>query len=209
MVEPLERDSRAEQREQVKRTLLARIQAEVPATAVLQQPAQRPVVSTFDVLLNPIIHTQIVEPVRRLRIVSVGRGEVDLLRLLLQERSEYLEIPRQFFRAIIAIEEIHDALHRVPPYPRQVDGSEAEALDQLVQGLMVAVDELAAPLADHTILPGDGIGVHATADAVGRFIDAARETGILQGQSRIESRNSCSDDSDPGHGSSPIESTRR
>src|SRR5260221_11216181 len=134
------RDSRAEQREQVKRTLLARIQAEVPATAALQQPAQRPVVSTFDVLLNPVIHTQIVKPVRRLRIVSVGRWEVDLLRLLLQERSEYLEIPRQFFRTIIAIKEIHNAWHRFPPCQRQFNGSDSKALDQLAQGLMVAVE---------------------------------------------------------------------
>jgi hypothetical protein len=41
--------------------------------------------------------------------------------------------------------------------------------------------------------------VHATADAVGRFIDTARETGVLQGESCIESRNSCAYDSDPRH----------
>src|SRR5947209_2917336 len=83
------------------------------------------------------------------------------LQLLLQERSERLEVPGQFFRAVMAIEEIHDVLCPVRSSPPQVDGVEAEALDQLVDGLMVAVDEFTAPLAHHTVRPCGGIGVHA------------------------------------------------
>src|SRR6266852_2032754 len=150
-----------------------------------------------------------VEPVPRLGKAGVGRGKTSLLQLLLQKRSERLEVPGQFFRAVIAIEEIHDVLCPVRSSPPQVDGVEAEALDQLMDGLMVAVDEFTAPLAYHTVRPGGGIGVHATADAVGRFIDTARETGVLQGESCVESRDSRTDDSDSRHGSSPIESTRR
>src|SRR5262249_21433918 len=109
----------------------------------------------------------------------------------------------QFFRAVIAVAEIHEALRLVCARTPEIHGLEAEALNQVVNGLMVAVDELATPLAHETIGPGGGIGVHATSDAVGRFIDAARETGVLQRQSRSEAGNSGSDDSDAGHASSP------
>src|SRR5690242_12632670 len=74
---------------------------------------------------------------------------------------------------------------------------------------MVAVDEFTAPLAHETIGPRGGIGMHATADAVGRFIDAARQTGVLQRQSCSEAGNSGSDDSDPGHATSPSEVNER
>src|SRR5438067_10585497 len=107
----------------------------------------------------------------RLGKAGVGCGETSLLHLLLQERSERLEVPGEFFRAVIAIEEIEDALCPICSCPPQVDGVEAKALDQLVYGLMVAVDEFTAPLAHHPVRPGGGIGVHATADAVGRFVD--------------------------------------
>src|SRR5712692_1956931 len=60
----------------------------------------------------------------------------------------------------------------------------------------------------HPIRPGHGIRVHATADAMGRFVDGTRETGVLQGESCVESRNSRSDDSDLGHVSSPLQVTR-
>src|SRR5947209_6370195 len=120
---------------------------------------------------------------------GVSRGETSLLQLMLQERSERLEVPGQFFHTVIAIEEIHDAFCLACSSPPQVDSVEAEALDQLVDGLMVAVDEFPAPLADHTIRPGGGIRVHTTADVVGRFVDTARETCILQGESCVESRN--------------------
>jgi hypothetical protein len=79
---------------------------------------------------------------------------------------------------------------------------------QLVDGVMVAVDEFTVLLAHHTVRPGGGIGVHATADVVGRFVDTARETGVLQGESCVESRDSRTDDSDPGHGSSPLQIRR-
>ncbi len=144
-----------------------------------------------------------VEPEPLLGKTGVGRGKTRLLQLLLQERSERLEVPGQFFHTVIAIGEIQDVLCPVRSSPPQVDGVEAEALDQLVDGVMVAVDEFTAPLANHIVRPG-GIGVHATADAVGRFIDAARETGVLQGESCVESRNSCSHNSDPWHCSSPL-----
>src|SRR5258706_16453703 len=99
-----------------------------------------------------------VEPEPRLGKAGVGRGETSLLHLLLQERSERLEVVGQFFRAVIAIEEIHEALCTVCSSPPQVDGAEAETLNQLVEGLMVAVDEFTAPLADHPVRPGGGIG---------------------------------------------------
>src|SRR6266496_3493837 len=162
--------SRAKHVDQVERTLLVCIQAVETATGSIQQVTYRRIVPTLDILLDPLIHAQVVEPEPRLGKVVVGRGETSLLHLLLQERSERLEVPGQFFRAVIAIEEIHDAVCSSPP---QVDSLEAEALDQLVEGLMVAVDEFAAPLADHAVGPGGGIGVHATADAVGRFVDIA------------------------------------
>src|SRR6266567_7332675 len=199
---------RAKQVDQVERTLFSCIQAEVTSTGVIQQMTYRRIVSTLDILLDPIIHAQMVEPEPLLGKAGVGRGKTSLLQLLLQERSERLEVPGQFFRAVIAIEEIHDVLCPVRSSPPQVDGVEAEALDQLVDGLVVAVDEFTAPLANHTIRPGGGIGVHATADAVGRFIDTARETGVLQGESCVESRNSCTHNSDPWHCSSPLQVNR-
>ncbi|HBE27673.1 MAG TPA: hypothetical protein DDW25_02160, partial [Ktedonobacter sp.] len=116
-------------------------------------------------MLDPLIHAQMVEPEPLLGKASVGRGVTSLLHLLLQERSERLEVPGQFFRAVIAIEEIHDVLCPICSSPPQVDGVEAEALDQLVDGLMVAIDEFTAPLANHTVRPGGGIGVHATTNA--------------------------------------------
>src|SRR5207248_5514606 len=140
----------------------------------------------------------------RLGKAGVGRGETSLPHLVLQKRSERLEVSSQFFRAVIAVEEIHDVWRPVCPSPPQVDGFETEALDQLVYRLMVAVDEFTAPLADHPICPGRSIRVHATTNAVGRFVDTARETGVLQGEGCVESRDSCTHDSDPGHGSSPI-----
>jgi hypothetical protein len=100
------------------------------------------------------------------------------------------------------VAEIHQALRLVCSRTPQINGLEAEALNQVVNGLMVAVDELTAPFAHETIEPC-GIGVHATADADGRFIDAARETGVLQGQSRSEAGNSGSNDSDARHATSP------
>jgi hypothetical protein len=43
----------------------------------------------------------------------------------------------------------------------------------------------------------------------GRFVDGTRETGVLQGESCVESCNSRSDDSDVGHVSSPLEAHKR
>src|SRR5579859_3933146 len=71
---------------------------------------------------------------------------------------------------------------------------------------MIAVDELAAPLTDHAVAPGDGIRVHPTADVIGCLVDAARKTGILQGQSRVESRDSGSNDGNARHSASPLKS---
>src|SRR5258708_30097588 len=73
---------------------------------------------------------------------------------------------------------------------------------------MVSVNEFPTPLADHPIYPGHGIRVHATADALGRFVDGTRETGVLQSDSCVESRNSRYDDSALGHVSSPLQVTR-
>src|SRR5260370_37154082 len=73
---------------------------------------------------------------------------------------------------------------------------------------MLSVNEFPTPLADHPIRPGQGIRAHATADAMGRFVDGTRETGVLQGESCVESRNSRSDDSDVGHVSSPLQGKR-
>src|SRR5258708_37661921 len=131
--------SRAKHVDQVERTLLTCIQAVETGTGSIQQVTHWRRVPTLDKLLDPIIHAQMVEPEPRLGKAGVGRGETSLLHLLLQERSERLEVPSQFFRAVIAIEEIHDALCRVCSSPLQVDGVEAEALDKLVDGLMVAV----------------------------------------------------------------------
>src|SRR5258708_28579820 len=196
---------RTEHRDQIERTLLARIQAEVTGTGILQQVAQWPIVSTRDVLFDPIVRAQMIEPVSRLCRVSIGRWKADLLHLLLQERSERLEIPDQFFCTVIAVREIHHSLRTVSSCPPQINGLEAEALDPLAEGLMVAVDEFPTPLAAHPIRPGHHIRVHATADAMGCFVDGTRETGVLQGESCAESRNSRADDSDVGHVSSPLE----
>src|SRR6266516_3149121 len=104
--------------------------------------------------------------------------------------------------------EIHNASYPVSSSASQVNGAQAETLDQLVHGFMVSINEFPTPLADHPIRPGHGIRVHATADAIGRFVDATRETGVLQGESCVESRNSRSDDSDLGHVSPPLRVTR-
>src|SRR2546421_1256148 len=196
--------SRAKHVDQVESTLLACIQTIETGTGSLQQMTQRRLAPTLDILLDPIRDAQMVEPEALLGKVSVGRGETSLLHLLPQERSERLEVSGQFFRTVKAIAEIHDVLCPLRSCPLQVDGVEAEALDELVDVLMVAVDEFPAPLADHPVGPGGAIGVHATADAVGRFVDTARETSVLQGKSCVESSDSRADDSDPGHSSSPL-----
>jgi hypothetical protein len=56
----------------------------------------------------------------------------------------------------------------------------------------------------HPIRSGHGIQVDATANTMERFVGATRETGILQGESGAPSRNARDDDSDVGHGSSPV-----
>src|SRR5258708_32562282 len=98
-----------------------------------------------------------------------------------------------------AIEEIEGNSCSARSSPSQVDGAEAEALDQLMEGIMVVVDEFAAPLADRPIPPGQGIGGHATADAFSRFVDAGRETGVLQGKRAVESRDSRAHECDTRH----------
>src|SRR5258708_23773234 len=98
-----------------------------------------------------------------------------------------------------AIEEIQGVLCAARFSLSQVDGAEAEALDKLMEGVVVVVDEFAAPLAHRPIPPGQGIGVHATADAVRRFVDAGRETGVLQGKRGVESRDSRAHDGNPWH----------
>src|SRR6266702_6992085 len=67
------RVSRAEQVDQVERTLLSCIQAEVTSTGVIQQMTYRRIVSTLDILLDPIIHAQMVEPEPLLGKAGVGR----------------------------------------------------------------------------------------------------------------------------------------
>ncbi len=101
--------------------------------------------------------------------------------------------------------EEQNASYPVSSSASQVTGAKAETLDQLVYGFMPSVNEFPTPLADHPIRPGQGIRVHATADAMGRFVDGTRETGVLQGESGVESRNSRSDDGDVCHVSSPLE----
>src|SRR5205807_9505496 len=150
-------------------TLLVRLQAIETGTGSIQQVTYWRMVPTLDILLNPLRHAQVVELEPRLGKVGVRRGKTSLLHLLLQGRSERLEVSGQFFRAVVAVEEIHEILCPVCSCPRQVNGLEAEAFDQLVDGLMGAVDEFTASLADHSVGPGGGIGVYATADAVGRF----------------------------------------
>src|SRR5712692_10679612 len=85
------RDWRAKHVDQVERTLLACIQAEVTSTGIIQQVTHRRIVPTLNVLLNPIIHAQMVEPETCLGKESVGRGKASLLHLLLQERCECLD----------------------------------------------------------------------------------------------------------------------
>src|SRR5579863_9529971 len=156
--------------------------------------AQWPIMSTLDVPLDPIIDAQVIEPVPSLRKVSVSHRNAHLLRLLLQERSERLEVPRQLILAVIAVTEIHEVLRDVSSCPPHRKGLEAETLYQLVKRLMVAIDELAAPLADHTIRPGGSIRMHPTADTIGCLVDTTRETGVLQSQSRVKSGDSRSND---------------
>src|SRR2546423_4224406 len=130
------RVSRAKEVDQVERTLLACIQTVETSTGSIQQMTHRRLVPTLDILLDPVRHAQMVEPEALLGKVGVGRGETNLLQLLPQERSERLEVPGQFFRTVKAIEEIHEALWMVGFSPPQVDGCEAEALDELVDGRM-------------------------------------------------------------------------
>ena len=135
------------------------------------------------------------------------RPPFECVALLLQGGGERLEVPGQLFRCIVAIAEIHDALRPICSSLAQVNGLESKALDELVYSLVIAVDEFTAPFAGYPISPGRCIRVHTTTNAVGRFIDAARETGVLQGQGGVESRNTSADDSNLGHCSAPVEIT--
>src|SRR6185312_9850662 len=122
----------------------------------------------WDVPLDPRIGAQVVERGPRWGETGVGRGEPSLPHPLSQERRERLEVPGQLLRAVKAIAEIHEAGRPAGAALIEGDGAEAEARDELVDDRMVAVYEFTAPLADHAIRPGARIGVHATADAIGR-----------------------------------------
>src|SRR5437660_1295835 len=93
--------------------------------------AQWDVVSALHVLLDPIVHTQVVEPVAGLGIVRMSRRKSDLPRLRLQDAGKLLKTSGQLYRFIIAVEEIHHALHPIKTSLAKVDGLEVEALDKL------------------------------------------------------------------------------
>src|SRR5712691_5073703 len=84
-------------------------------------------------------------------------------------------------------------------------GNEPGDPTKAAQAIMTIVNEANPPL--RLLLGKDAVLLarHATADAIGRFVEGTRETGVLQGGSCVESRNSCSDDSDLGHVSSPLQ----
>src|SRR5260370_3686449 len=94
----------------------------------------------------------------------------------------------QFFRTIIAIAEIHHASCPVSSSASQIHGAQTETLDQLVHSFMVSVNEFPTPLANHPIRTGHGIREHATTDAMRRFVDGTRASGLLQVESCVESR---------------------
>ena len=69
--------------DQVERTLHGRIQPEVARASEIQKMAQRHIMPALDVLLDPIINAQVVEPVAGLGKVRMGRGKTGLLHLRL------------------------------------------------------------------------------------------------------------------------------
>ena len=155
--------------------------------------------AALDVLLDPVIHAQMVEPIASLSKARMGRGETGILHVLSQGRSERRKVSVLFFRAVIAVAEIHDPLRLLCSTLLQVNSLEAETLNKGMYGVMVAINKFTAPLADHAIGPRRGIGVHATTDAVRRLVEAARKTGILQGKGGVESCNTCTNNSNTGH----------
>src|SRR5579875_2862491 len=135
--------------------------------------------STFNILLNPIINAQMVKAIASFSVVVICRRKTNLLHLLLQNRHDLCKFFVQFFWTIIAIRKVNDTLPSAISIA-QVHCLEIKTLTKMQYCRMVAINKLATQFTDSTISPGGRIRVHTPANMVRRFIYIAWKTGVLQ-----------------------------
>src|SRR5258708_34956227 len=88
---------RAKQVHQIESTLLTGIQTVETATGNLQQMTHWHIMTALDILLNPLIHTEMIEPHPFRGKVRIGRRETGFLELLPQKWCDGLKVFGQCF----------------------------------------------------------------------------------------------------------------
>ena len=149
-----------------------------------------------NVVLDPIVGTEIVEVVSGLGIVVVGRQISDRLVLRSQNRGDMPRIVRQFGLGIVAAEKIIRILGRIRLRGVHIRQREAKTRRQTAHGDVHGVDEFTTPFAGLAVSPEGVVGVHAPADSARSLIHRARHARILQSQCGHQSGDSGADNPD-------------
>ena len=189
----------AEQVHDVERRLILRFGSVLLVVRRVEQAPHRGAVAAGNVVLDPVVGGHVVEEDARVGVDLVRRRIARGLYLPLQRVVDRLEVQVGLLCRVVAVEEPVRVGGAVRLRGHEVVCRQVEALRQMADRHVIAVDQLAAELRDLPVAPVAGaIGMHPAADALGRgFVDGRGEPLVGEGQRGRQPGDASADDCDP------------
>ena len=149
--------------------------------------------------VDPLPDAHAVESHARRGLGLVGRLVAGRVEVPLEQRVDGLELPVRVGDRVEGAEDVIGVLRPRRLAGVEVDRLETEAPGQAEDGLMVGVDELAAPLAHLAVPPIAGsVRVDPAADLPGGLVHGDGDARVVQGEGGGESAETRADDGDDG-----------
>ncbi len=189
----------AEQVDDVQRALVGRVGPVFDRVGDVEQGADRRFAAAWDAAVDPLGDRHLIEllPFGRELVVS-GRfaGGFEILGDRLLNAAPPVLV--SLLHGVVAAEQLVGvAQARISG---EVVERQAEASGEADDRLVIGVDQLSAPFAHLIVRPYRRGREHPPADPVRGFIDGAGDSGILQGERRVEPGDPRPDDGDAGFG---------
>ena len=189
----------AEQVDNVQRALVRRVGPVFDRIGDVEQSADRRFAAARDAAVDPLGDRHLIEllPFGRELVVSrrFARGFEILGDRLLNAAPPILV---RLLHGVVAAEKLVGvAQARISG---EVVERQAEASGEANDRLVIGVDQLSAPFADLIVRPDRRGREHPPADPVRRFVDRAGDSGVLQGERRVQPGDPRPDDGDAGFG---------
>ena len=187
----------AEQVDQVERALVGGLGPVLDVVGHVEEHAEGRGVAARHPRFDPVVDAHRVERAAARGAQVEERRVAGVLDVAVERLVHRLEVAVRLRLRVVLAKEVIGVLRAVGHRPEQVVEREVEAFGQRLDGLVTAVDQLAAPLAHLAVAPvATHVREHAAADATGGLVDGGVDAGVLEGERRAQAGDAGTDDGD-------------